>query len=134
MNGVMLYTLIRTKQDEQGTFGELYAPDGTKLCVTVEPPPTGDHPCIPSGMYNCIPHNGDHWKNVWEITDVPGRSAILIHAGNFGDKDTQGCVVVGTTIGAIGDHEAVLQSLVALNKLRSVLPDKFMLSVLNPED
>ena len=129
----MMYILSRLRQDEQGTFGELCGPDGRHLCVTVEPPPTGDHPCIPHGTYNCIPHNGDHWKNVWEITNVPGRTAILIHAGNT-DTDTEGCVVVGTTFGEIGTQEAVLHSLDALNMLRSTLPDSFILSVLDIND
>lgn len=125
----MNYTLTRISQSDEGTFGTLTDLDGIQLCVTCEPPPDVQHPCIPAGTYHCIPHNGQHWKNVWEITNVPGRSDILIHAGNL-DKDTLGCVVVGISFGWIGTQQAVLQSLTALNKLRNLLPDEFEIEII----
>lgn len=133
MNGVMLYTLQRISQSEEGTFGILYDPAGTQLCVTCEPPPDVAHPCIPAGMYKCIPHNGDRWKNVWEISGVPGRSSILIHAGNT-DADTEGCVCVGTSFGWEGTTQAVMESVNALNKLRNLLPQSFNISILDMEN
>lgn len=129
----MIYTIIRQPSEPYGTFGSFYGPDGKQLCVTVEPPATGDHPCIPVGIYDCIPHNGDHWKNIWEITNVPGRTAILIHAGNL-DTDTEGCVVVGATFGELGAQEGVLNSLNTLNMLRNTLPPSFILGIHNAED
>lgn len=125
-----MYTLQRQSQSAEGTFGILYDPSGTQLCVTCEPPPDVGHPCIPEGIYQCIPHNGAHWKNVWEITDVPGRTAILIHAGNY-EGNTEGCVCVGTNFGWIGTKQAVMESLNALNKLRSMLPNNFILSIID---
>lgn len=53
--------------------------------------------CIPEGDYKCVPHGwsgGVKFKNVWEVLNVPHRSAILFHAGNT-DKDTSGCILVG---------------------------------------
>jgi hypothetical protein len=53
---------------------------------------------IPAGEYHCGLHG---WANepvkikkVWEVLNVPGRSAILFHAGNT-DEDTRGCILVG---------------------------------------
>jgi Family of unknown function (DUF5675) len=130
--GVSMYTLQRISQSEEGTFGQFLDPAGNQLCVTCEPSPDSDHPCVPSGIYQCIPHNGTEWKNVWEITGVPGRTAILIHAGND-DADTAGCVCVGTSFGWIGTSQAVMESLNALNKLRSCLPNNFILSIMDVE-
>ncbi len=125
-----MYSLQRISQSEEGTFGQLLDPTGKILCLTCEPPPDAEHPCIPAGVYNCIPHNGNEWKNVWEVTNVPGRSDILIHAGNT-DHDTLGCIVVGTGFGWIGTQQAVMQSLQALNMLRNTLPQTFILSILD---
>ncbi len=121
-------TLTRISQSNEGTFGMMDDEDGNQLCVTIEPPPDIQHPCIPAGIYDCIPHNGERWKHVWEITNVPGRSSILIHAGNT-DADTRGCVVVGTKVGELNGNQAVLESLNALNKLRAELPDNFTITI-----
>lgn len=78
--------------------------------------------CIPAGVYTCISHgwNGEpvHMQKVWEVTNVPNRQAILIHAGNT-HRDTLGCILVGTVIGT--DGESILQSVNAINILRSAI-------------
>jgi hypothetical protein len=86
--------------------------------------------CIPAGTYKCIPHGWEpespvKMKQTWEITDVPGRSAILIHAGNR-DTDTEGCVLVG-----LGVCSGVLASSVAaLDVLRKMIgPNPFTLTI-----
>lgn len=51
--------------------------------------------CIPAGKYNVIPidrPSGRGWALL--LKDVPGRSAILIHSGNF-TWDIKGCILVG---------------------------------------
>lgn len=131
MNGITYYTLQRLSQSDEGTFGALIDPLGMQLCVTCEPPADGDHPCIPTGVYIVIPHNSPAHPNTWEISDVPNRTAILIHNGNT-DADTLGCVVVGTAFGWIGNQRAVLQSDAALAKLRNVLPSTFNINIINP--
>jgi hypothetical protein len=60
--------------------------------------------CITQGLYNCIPHNSPKHPNTWELMKVPGRTSILIHAGNYGCEvnghlsDTEGCILPGLTI------------------------------------
>lgn len=55
--------------------------------------------CIPAGTYELLGHQGEK-KDVWELKDVPGRTAILIHVGNYccqvGDRssDSEGCILV----------------------------------------
>jgi len=45
---------------------------------------------------------------IW-VLDVPNYQFILLHWGNT-DDDTEGCLIVGNTIGLIGKQEAVLNS------------------------
>jgi len=53
---------------------------------------------IPAGAYRCGVHGWGNEpvkiKKVWEVLNVPKRSAILFHAGNT-DEDTRGCILVG---------------------------------------
>ena len=56
--------------------------------------------CIPKGVYEARKRGGDEsgkykYQHI-EILDVPDRSLILIHVGNF-PKNTKGCVLLGTT-------------------------------------
>jgi hypothetical protein len=51
--------------------------------------------CIPAGKYNAIPINRPHNRG-WalHIQNVPNRTAILVHLGNY-TSDIQGCILVG---------------------------------------
>lgn len=136
MMGVIIYTLQRLEQSDTGTFGTLSDTAGTVLCHTCELPPNDNHPdtsCIPSGFYTAIPHNSATHPNTWEISNVPGRSNILIHSGNV-IADSKGCLLVGLTEGWIGDQKAVLSSMAAMNKLRDILPDTFTISILDIDE
>ena len=86
---------------------------------------------IPAGQYLCEPHGwrGEpvKFKRVWEVVNVPGRSAILFHAGNT-DKDTRGCILVanGVLLGSL------FQSTLAINRMRTEIGDEgFDLQILD---
>jgi hypothetical protein len=118
--------LQRGKEDTHGMRGVLQHMDKT-LCYTLEEPWRDNRKqvsCIPPGTYKCFPHDGAHFKDVWQVLDVPGRSAILIHAGNT-LADTQGCILVGLGVSPNG----ITKSQLALKKLRELLPDRFTLEV-----
>lgn len=95
--------------------------------------------CIPMGIYRCIPkestkfrhHIYENFKdfNCFEITDVPDRLSIEIHAGNIID-DTTGCICPGTFYGQYKDKPAVLNSRKAIQKLINVIgPEEFELII-----
>ena len=66
-------------------------------CTTIEPPwKDNQHSisCIPTGVYTVTPCNSPKHGACFLVLDVPGRSAIEIHAGNF-VQNTEGCLLVG---------------------------------------
>jgi hypothetical protein len=120
-------TLMRVSMTDKVTHG-VFLFDGKPLCVTLEDPWKNNQrniSCIPTGVYKCVPHNGAKYKGVWRLENVPGRSAILIHAGNS-TSDTEGCILVGSEYG----ENLILRSQAALDKLRKELPDEFILTVM----
>ena len=127
----MTYTITRQPSTPDGTLGEFTDEAGTHICYTCELPWLDNQPqisCIPIGEYQVIPHNSPKHPNVWEISNVPSRSAILIHEGNTED-DVEGCVCVGDEIGEIDGLPAVLHSVSTLNMLRQKLPPSFPLII-----
>jgi|SRR5271154_4615941 len=136
MNGTLPnYTLAREASSNNGTMGEILNPDGSHLCYTVERPwlnNASDQSCIPAGTYACVPHNSPDHPGTWELENVPGRSAILIHNGNT-EKDSLGCIIVGATQGTLNGFPAVLNSNTTLAMLRQTLPSNFMLTITGPD-
>ena len=128
----MAVILQRVITSAQGTFGVLIV-NGRPFCVTCEAPWNDNKigvSCIPSGQYDCVRHTGQQWVNVWEVTNVPGHSAILIHSGNT-IKDTKGCILVGDSFGVLNGMPGVANSVKTLNQLRTLLPDRFTIEVKN---
>jgi Family of unknown function (DUF5675) len=126
--------LKRYESGNQGTFGKIIV-NGIVIAATCEDPWNGNQhgiSCIPEGIYQCAPHSGARFKNVWEVEDVPSRDAILIHAGNT-IKDTRGCVLVGARrgVGLLNGLPFITDSEKTLNMLRLTLPPRFLLTVKN---
>lgn len=131
---MMTLTLKRGREQPHGILGSLYL-DNKFLCFTLEEPWRDNKPrisSIPEGTYKCIQHGWEpdtkvKFKRVWHLLNVPGRSAILIHAGNTID-DTEGCILVGLSATPNG----VGRSRDAVDMLRRILPATFMIEVQNP--
>jgi hypothetical protein len=103
--------LIRIEQSDDGTFGVLKI-DGQAWCVTLEPPRGGNAKnisCIPSGRYVCRRIRSPRFGLTFEVTNVPGRTHILLHPGNV-VADTQGCVLLGRHFGLLRGDRGVLKS------------------------
>lgn len=116
-------TLIREPDDAQGTYGKLRLPDGTEF-FTLELPWRGNATgasCIPPGTYKVAIRNSPKFGRIYEVMNVPGRTAILIHSGNVaGDKSAgynshvEGCILLGLNKGNVGGQKAVQQSRAAV--------------------
>jgi hypothetical protein len=81
--------------------------------------------CIPEGEYSVTKRNSDKYGDHWHIQDVPDRSLILIHHGNY-HKDTKGCILLGMDHGDINLDGLidVTRSKFAMNKFNSLLGEQ----------
>ena len=102
--------LERQHESDQGTLGLLSGP-GLAPVFIMEPPWRGNarnRSCIPAGLYEVVPHLSPRHRRCLLVTQVPGRSHILFHAGNLGGDTergwkthTQGCLLPGLRRGRL---------------------------------
>lgn len=115
--------LVRVASNpDEGTFGS-WVVDGQPMAVTVEPYKMDNATnvsCIPTGQYIIKRRYSDKYKNHFIVTNVGGRSYILIHWGNT-DGDTQGCIILGESFGVINGQWAVVSSKVAFNEFMDIM-------------
>lgn len=83
----------------QGTRGRLFDATNPQLIpvfrwYTVERPRTGEHPCIPDGVYQCWRTKTQHHGITFEVIDAPNRTGILFHVAN-NMADLLGCIGLG---------------------------------------
>lgn len=92
---------------------------------TLELPWRGNHPltsCIPEGTYQVKLLPSTRFGRIMpRLLSVPGRTGILIHAGN-GPSNTEGCILVGMDRGA--DGKTLLHSRSALLLLFTALTEE----------
>jgi len=86
--------------------------------------------CIPKGEYNVEKRQSTKYKNHFHVLDVPNRSYILIHQGNY-NWHTKGCILVGKTLTDINNDglRDVTSSVATMNKLNDILPNYFKLQI-----
>jgi hypothetical protein len=112
----MRVDIYRKVETSQAITGEFWV-DGLRECCYLEPsrltPCYPGHPCIPAGTYNVVLTMSPHLGYLCpEVLNVPGRTAIRWHIGNF-PADVLGCCVVGTRVG----ENCVTHSKLAFNAL-----------------
>ena len=103
-------------------------------CFTLELPQKGNQKsisCIPEGAYTCRKITSPSLGECIEILEVPGRTYIRIHKGNF-TSQIQGCVLVGESLKDInGDLIIdVANSKSAFDKLMLATPKLFKLVII----
>ena len=136
----MKLVLSRQYQDDE-TKGLLTVFDGIEdvfSCKTLELPwKDNQHniSCIPENKYYCEKHIRPSGAKSFLVKDVPDRTDILIHSGNFaaGDNvDTEGCILVGMRFTDVNQdgHIDVLFSRLVISVMWKILPVKFELYVL----
>ena len=99
---------LKTISYDDCTIGRLTA--GDFQCLTLELPWRDNQPnvsCIPPGEYAYkIRFSPKKQYYVLELQNVPGRSYIQIHVGNF-TRQIEGCILPGYGIKDI-DHDGIL--------------------------
>jgi len=124
--------LIRKSDSGVQTLGEIQV-NGKHFCHTLELPWKNNQrnkSCIPVGKYKCIRHTSPRFGDCFWLQDVPGRSEILIHRGNY-YTDIRGCILPGERIQDINNdgHPDVVASRTAMLRLLAALPSSFVISV-----
>lgn len=123
--------LLRADSTPEGTPGVLIA-DGFS-CHTLELPWRDNVrklSCIPDGAYECVMVRSPRFGVVYHVRGVPGRSEILIHAGNLAGAlprfraDVQGCILLGERVGRINSQRAVLVSRPAVRRFNAAMQMK----------
>jgi len=88
--------------------------------------------CIPIGTYTCKLRFSEKYKFHYILENVPNRSMILIHSGNF-DQDTKGCILIGKSLSFdIKNREVMIQkSVLALKEFINLMGESFVLTIEN---
>jgi hypothetical protein len=128
----MKLTLLRHNQDDKQTLGKLY--NGTELLAHTLELAWKDNAkqvsCIPASCYKVVKRNSPKYGDHFHILDVPNRSFILIHHGNY-NRDILGCILVGNAhIDIDGDgYKDVTASKAKMTELNAYLPNEFELEI-----
>ena len=122
--------LVRYEQTSSATRGLLLL--GSSVLHTLEPPDLNnqeDVSCIPRGIYECVHRWSAAYKHHLHVRQVPDRTYVLIHIGNY-PKNTKGCILPGTHRAFARGAPAVWSSGVALRQLlRWTDEQSFMLEI-----
>lgn len=92
----MVIKIVRDVFTSVSTLGKLYI-DEKLVCETLEPAVNENRvglDAVPTGEYLCeVSYSPSFKRDTVELLNVPNRSQILIHSGNF-PRDTRGCIIV----------------------------------------
>lgn len=133
--------IISRSYNANETLGTLMVMAGERplyKCKTIELAENGNQQntsCIPEGIYEVIKYNSYKRGECFRLLNVPDRSDILIHIGNFaaGNKvDTLGCILPGQYFTDINNDGSidVAESTKTMHELLELLPDEFKLYIL----
>lgn len=110
-------TIKRGPSTDQGTFGVLSF--GNDVVHTLELPWRDNmrqRSCIPVGTYKCVLIKSPKFGMSYWVTNVPGRSEVLIHAANLaGDVEKgwtsqlHGCIAPFMRSGVMRNKAGVMQ-------------------------
>ena len=123
--------LNRTLTSDKQTLGILYLLNDKDFVIdewyTLELPNKNNQrrvSCIPKGTYKASKHTSPkHGQSLW-LRNVPNRSEILIHKGNY-NSDILGCILIGKELRDINNdgYLDVVKSKTAVKELLSYLDD-----------
>ena len=113
------------------TLGRLRC--GDFQCFTLELPWLGNSrsiSCIPAGEYKITKYESSKHGEVLLLKDVPNRSYIEVHAGNY-TSQIEGCILVGDSIKFLNNDKVpdVTNSRTTLQHLLELVGDQTVLSI-----
>lgn len=124
----MKISVKRTTFTENSTIGTLSI-DGAFECFTLEDKvrPKGEKvpgkTAIPAGTYRVVTDFSNRFQKMLpHLLNVPGFEGVRIHTGNAG-KDTEGCILLGRTVGVDFIGESKLAFDAFFKKLNLALRD-----------
>lgn len=138
----MKICLERYNYEDKQTTGKLFVYDddnNLELSLFTLELPWKDNKrrvsCIPEGEYKVIKHISPKFGECLWVQDVPNRSEILVHRGNF-HSQILGCVLAGLDLKDINKdgYKDVTSSVKAMKKLLKVVPSEFQLTIENCSD
>jgi len=132
--------LLRLRRSDHGSKGILIFRNFH--CYSLELPWKDNQrniSCIPAGMYKVNIRISPKYGRIYWILEVPDRSYILIHSGNWaGDVSkglkthTNGCILLGKYTGILQGQQAVLCSRPTITKFMNLLQGQsFTLNILD---
>lgn len=134
-------TLIRLQDDGNQTLGRIYLHDGIEKVAEFNTLELSDKnnqkniSCIPRGTYN-VRHRSESESGKFKyphllIKDVPNRSHILFHRGNF-NYQIQGCILIGSYFIDINKDGLidVARSKHSFDMMMSIVPKEFVLKII----
>jgi hypothetical protein len=117
-----MLSLIRITSNNYATLGVLVW-NGIPLCMTMELPWRENHhdlSCIPAETYRVVRSVSEKFGETLLVTNVPGRTGILFHAGIKPD-DTHGCILVGSSFSLPESEKTGLMLFGSLDTKHTVL-------------
>lgn len=136
--------LIRNKGDDEGTLGNMMVfGDSPFSCYSLELPNRNNAARlsrINAGMYLCNIYHSPKFGWVFHLTDVAGRSYVLIHSGNYAGDILQGwrthsagCILLGIKPVKMHGQKAVTNSRSTLDSFMRIMgKETFRLHIIEP--
>ena len=126
----MILRLDRISTGPGGTFGTLAGLDFDfhsleKPFIDLDGNGHGDpqKSCITAGTYRCEWRLSPKWGWSYEVTNVPGRSHILIHPANW-EHQLLGCIALGTGRGTLNGKPAIAHSRDAIKEFHAAMKEQ----------
>jgi hypothetical protein len=118
----MIVEIIRLETSKGGTIGVMKI-NKKVFCYVLEPSDRENErniSSIPTGQYTCKPYASTNHGSTWMVTDVYRRSGIIFHPGNH-VGNTQGCFLLGSSVGKLRNNRAVLNSGATFETLKAMM-------------
>lgn len=128
-------TRVNYSKEQTTGFLQIFDENNTLVftCMTLELPWRDNMvgiSCIPSGKYKCERLQSPKLGVCFNVSNVPGRSYVLVHRGNF-HQTIRGCILVGKFLKDINNDKIldVAHSVETVSIINSFVGREFRLEI-----